>query len=148
MYWTDWGATPTINSASMDGANHTVLHSTGLWWPNALTIDYDNQTLYWMDALLDRLEASNTDGSGRILLSTTHIYHPFSLTFLAGVGLFWSDWDLNALLAAPLNNLSDVNVVFPDLTLDPMGLTAACSERQPNSMWLRCVALYNLITYL
>lgn len=134
MYWTDWGSPASINRASMDGTNHTALHNTGLWWPNSLTIDYDNQKLYWMDALLDRLECSNTDGSERTFLSSTHIYHPFGLAYLAGNGLFWSDWDLNAILSAPLSNLSNVGIVMGDLTLDPMGLTTACAERQPNSM--------------
>ena len=45
MYWSDWGIPATIERASMDGTNRTVLHNTGLQWPNALTIDYDNQTL-------------------------------------------------------------------------------------------------------
>ena len=129
MYWTDWGTPAKIERASMDGNNRTVLHSSNLWWPNALAIDYDNQTLYWMDAAMDRLEQSQTDGSGRTLLSTAHIYHPFSLTFLQGQ-LFWSDWDMNAVLGISLSNVTDVRIMFGDLILDPMGLTAACTEKQ------------------
>lgn len=131
LYWTDWGTPATIEKASLDGSNRTVLHNTILWWPNALTIDYDTQTLYWMDAARDKLESSNTDGSGRTLLSMRHIYHPFSLTFLEG-NLFWSDWELNALLAASLSNLTAVNIIFGNLLLDPMGITAACPPRQDN----------------
>jgi hypothetical protein len=118
----------------MDGSNHTVLHNTSLWWPNALVVDYDSQKLYWMDAALDKLETSSVDGSERRLLSQTHIYSPFSMTYLGG-SLFWSDWTLNAILAAPISNLTDVNIIFGSLLLDPMGLTAACAERQPNGMY-------------
>ncbi len=129
MYWTDWGSPAKIERASMDGSNRMVLFDTALVWPNALSMDYDSQTLYWMDAALDKLESSRADGSGRTLLSTLHIYHPFSLTFYQG-DLFWSDWELNAILATSLSDLSVVNVVFGNLTNDPMGLSAVCGTRQ------------------
>ena len=34
MYWTDWGATPKIERASLDGTQREVLVDTGLTWPN------------------------------------------------------------------------------------------------------------------
>ena len=113
----------------MDGSNHTVLHNTNLWWPNALTIDYTNQQLYWLDAAMDKIETSSVDGSNRLLLTTVHVYHPFSVAFYNNQ-LFWSDWELKAVLAAPLSNISATSIVFGDLTLDPMGLTAVCIDRQ------------------
>lgn len=131
MYWTDWGTPATIERASMCGSNRTVLHNTNLQWPNALTIDYANQILYWLDAGLDRLERSNTDGSGRTLLYTFNNYHPFGLTFYDG-GLFWTDWALKAVLGYNVTENSTVNVIFGDLILDPMSITAACASRQIN----------------
>lgn len=132
MYWTDWGSSPKIERASMDGTHRTVLHSTDLVWPNALTIDYETQTLYWMDASLNRLESSRTNGSERRHYSNTQpfIHHPFSLVFFQG-NLFWSDWQLKAILGTSVDsNFAQINVLLSDLTLDPMGLTAACAERQ------------------
>ncbi len=85
-----------------------------------------------MDAIMDKLERSNTDGSGRTLLSTLHIQHPFGLTFIQGQ-LFWSDWEMKAILGVSLSNVSNVKVIFGDLSLNPMGLTAACIEKQNNS---------------
>ena len=125
MYWTDWGTPATIESATMDGGDRKVLHSTNLVWPNALTIDYATQTLYWMDADLNRLESSKTDGSGRTLLSTNGIYQPFSITFYEG-DLFWSDWAINGILTASLSDPSIVQVVIGNLTARPSGVTPVC----------------------
>ena len=140
MYWTDWGTPASIHRASMDGSNHTVLHDTNLLWPNALCMDYDNQTLYWFDAAMDKIESSNVDGSGRRLLSQTHIYHPFSCDFLDNT-LFWSDWTVKAVLDAKLNNLSTVYITIGNLTNDPMGVRTACAVRQQNSKHIGCISL-------
>ena len=131
MYWTDWGIPAKIERASMDGTSRRVLHSTGLVWPNALTLDYNTQTLYWMDAFLNRLESSNADGSNRKVLSTTtQIVHPFSITFFQN-RVYWTDWDLNAILSAPVNLPTVVSVLRSGLRLDPMGISVVSVERQP-----------------
>ena len=129
MYWTDWGTPAKIECASMDGTSREVLHNTNLVWPNALTLDYDTQILYWMDAWLDKFESSNADGSNRRLLSTTHIYHPFGLT-LCQNRFYWTDWLLNAVLTAPINRPTAVSVVIRGLTLDPMGIICVSLDRQ------------------
>ena len=130
MYWSDWGTVAKIERASMDGTSREVLHSTNLVWPNALTLDCDTQILYWMDARLDKFESSNADGSNRRLLSTTHIYHPFGLTLYQN-RFYWTDWQLNAVLTAPINRPAAVGVVIRYLTLDPMGISVVSLDRQP-----------------
>lgn len=132
MYWTDWGTPATIERASMDGTGRTVLHTDNLVWPNALTIDYATQILYWMDGSLDRLESSKTDGSERTLLSTLQIYHPFSITFYQG-DLYWSDWQLDAILMTSLSDLSKVTVVG-NFSQDPMGVVSVCTGKQANGI--------------
>ena len=117
----------------MDGTSRQVLHSTGLVWPNALTLDYDNQILYWMDA--NRLESSNADGSNRRFLSTTRIFHPFGITFFQN-RLYWTDWTLNSVLSAPVNRPTAVSVVISNLRLDPMGISVVSVERQPAGLLL------------
>ena len=119
----------------MDGTSRQVLHSTGLVWPNALTLDYDNQILYWMDAFLNRLESSNVDGSNRRLLSTTRILHPFGITFFQN-RLYWTDWTLNSVLSASVNRPTAVSVVISNLRLDPMGISVVSVERQPAGLLL------------
>lgn len=132
MYWTDWGQPAKIEQASMDGSSRTVLHNTGLGWPNGLTIDYTTQTLYWVDAQLDKIETSSTSGTGRRLLSTTHIYHPFGIDIYQGV-LYWTDWQVRAVLRAPVSQPSAVEVVISNLIFDPMTLRTVSLERQPLS---------------
>ena len=130
MYWTDWGTVAKIERASMDGTARQVLHNTNLRWPNALTLDFDTQVLYWMDALLDKFESSNADGSNRRLLSTTQIFHPFGITFYQNM-VYWSDWQLNAILSAPVNLPTQVSFVMSGLLLSPMGIQVVSLERQP-----------------
>ena len=130
MYWTDWGTPAKIERASMDGTSRQVLHSTSLTWPNALTLDYNNQILYWMDAWLDKLESSNADGSSRRLLSTTQIYHPFDVTFYQN-RLYWTDWQTNAIYSASVYLPTLVSVVMSGLVQDPMGIKVVSLGRQP-----------------
>jgi len=40
----------------MDGTLRTVVINTRLGWPNALTVDYDTNKLWWGDAHLDYIE--------------------------------------------------------------------------------------------
>ncbi len=65
MYWTDWGSTPKIESATMDGKDRQVIADTRLYWPNGLTLDYTNNKLYWVDAKHHIIESANLDGSNR-----------------------------------------------------------------------------------
>ena len=130
MYWTDWGTPAKIERASMDGTSRQVLHSTSLVWPNALTLDYTTQVLYWMDASLDKFESSNVDGSNRRLLSTTQIYHPFGITFYQS-RVYWTDWQVNSILSAPVSRPTQVTMVITGLTLDPMGISVVSIDRQP-----------------
>ena len=129
MYWTDWGQPATIERASMDGTSQTVLHNTGLVCPNGLTIDYATQTLYWVDAQLDRMETSTASGTGRRILSTTNIYHPFGIDVLQGV-LYWTDWQVRAVLKASVSQPSSVQIVISNLYLDPMSICTVSLQRQ------------------
>lgn len=65
MYWTDWGATPKIEKAAMDGSMRTILISQNLTWPNGLAIDQLNGQLFWTDGGTKSIEVSNLDGSQR-----------------------------------------------------------------------------------
>ena len=135
MYWTDWGTPGKIERASMDGTSRVVLHSTNLRWPNALTLDYNTQTLYWMDAFLDKLESSNADGSNRRLLSRTQIRHPFDVTFYQK-RLYWTDWQLNTVYSVLVDHPTQVSVVMRGLVLDPMGISVVSVDRQPTGLQL------------
>ena len=114
----------------MDGSFKRTIHSTGLHWPNALTLDFETQTLFWADAALDRVEASSTSGASRRVLTTHYIYHPFGMTFYRG-WLFWTDWATNSILASEATIPFFPIGVRIGLSLDPMGIQMMASGKQP-----------------
>ena len=79
MYWTDWGSSPHIRSASMDGSNIRYVISTNIHWPNGIAIDDQTQKLYWTDAYLDRIEMAELDGSHRRVLLSENVPHPYAI---------------------------------------------------------------------
>ena len=114
MYWSDWGAVATIERASMDGRVRQVLYNTQLVWPFGLTLDYQNQVLYWIDASLDKIESSNVDGTNRTLIanlaSSSPNYHPFSVSFFNSV-LYWSDWGTDMIHSLFANGTSLTSLI-------------------------------------
>lgn len=131
LYWTDWGLPAKIERISMDGDpdSRQVLHQTELGWPNALTIDYERQEIYWADARLDKIERSSVNGSGRTLITRHLVFHPFSLVFYND-SLYWSDWATNQVLTTSLDTPTTVISVTDPLDLDPMGLQIVSESRQ------------------
>jgi low density lipoprotein receptor-related protein 5/6 len=130
MYWSDWGEQARIERAGMDGSHRTILHDTDLTWPNGITIDYENQKLYWVDASLDTLECSSVDGSGRTLLERDDvILHPFSIT-LEKDFLFWTDWHHLAIFTAHKDQPNDTIISLYRLAFRPFGIEAVTPDRQ------------------
>ena len=95
MYWSDWGSSPKIEQANMDGSARKTLVTAGLVWVNSLALDYQNKLLYWCDASLDKIERVDFQGNNRKLVldlnQTLGNMHPFGLA-LSGDVLYWSDW--------------------------------------------------------
>lgn len=75
----------------MDGLAETTIHSTGIERPYSITIDIQNQELYWADNILDKIETSSVNGTGRRVLTSTGVPQVFSLS-LFGNTLYFSDW--------------------------------------------------------
>ncbi len=116
----------------MDGSDRTAIVNTDLVWPNGITIDYAEQRLYWTDAFLDRIEYSNVDGSGRVVLedNATGLVHPFAIT-LEGDLLFWTEWSENKVFYT--HKLLSENLVLVDyLPGTPFGIEAVTPDRQMN----------------
>ncbi len=137
IYWTDWGDVAKIERAFMDGSGREILHQAGLVWPNGITIDYESQTLYWVDAKFDRIESSDVDGRNRRLLFSDfqYIHHPFATSFYKGT-LFWSDTHLNKIIYAPANSLSPLVEFTHQLEKDPLGIKVIAIENQPISEYI------------
>ena len=143
MYWTDWGGEAKIERASMDGSDRRVLHSTGLTWPNGLTIDYTAQRIYWADASRDMIEYSNIDGSGRFVL-LSQLDHPFSIT-LEGDLLFWTDWLNQAIHVTHKILGTGQAVLYNNLRDRPFGIEAVTLDRQVQNSKYKILLLCQLM---
>ena len=130
MFWTDWGYNAKIERANMDGTARLVLINTSITWPNGITIDYDRELIYWVDAgnLTLGIEYCDFNGNGRVVLISQMIQHPFGI-MLYKDHIYWTDWTTNKVERADkitganrivvhsnLGKLMDVTVVHNDRT--------------------------------
>ena len=114
----------------MDGRNRHVIVSVDLVWPNGLAIDIESQSLYWADAMLDKIESANTDGTNRHVLSTLGIFHPFSLTVLER-SLYWTDWEMDVVLTGSSDLYLNARHLAHLNGSRPMGIKAVSRLNQP-----------------
>ncbi|XP_068223129.1 low-density lipoprotein receptor-related protein 1 isoform X3 [Palaemon carinicauda] len=96
MYWTVWqfnvGDEGLIERAWMDGTNREPFITTGLQWPNGLTVDFAERNLYWCDGYHNVIERVNLDGTGReVMLREDVLDHPYGLAFHNGF-IYWSEF--------------------------------------------------------
>ena len=61
----------------MDGSDARVIFSKKLGWPNALTIDYASQTLFWADANQDYIAMADLDGKNVKFILSKGWYFPY-----------------------------------------------------------------------
>uniref|UniRef100_A0A1A9WV83 EGF-like calcium-binding domain-containing protein n=1 Tax=Glossina brevipalpis TaxID=37001 RepID=A0A1A9WV83_9MUSC len=101
MYWSDWGASPRIERAGMDGTHRLTIVNYDVKWPNGITLDMVRKRLYWVDGKLNIISSVNYDGSQRrqILYSTEYLRHPFSITTFEDY-IYWTDWDKQTVFKA------------------------------------------------
>lgn len=95
MYWTDWGNQPHIGKAGMDGTEQQVLINSTVVWPNALTISYATNELFWADAHFDYIGRCDLDGKNRKIILNKGKNYSFSsyyIVFLASVFGFTFDF--------------------------------------------------------
>ncbi|XP_052873130.1 low-density lipoprotein receptor-related protein 6 [Anopheles cruzii] len=143
MIWTDWGESPKIERASMDGdpQSRTVLVNDRIFWPNGLAVDLERELIYWVDGNQRFLDVMDLDGSNRRTL-VRNLDYPYSLTFTASF-LFWTDWKNGTLHYYDLESerhrelLSNTQVPITvhawDARLQPVAPTAAGNPCRRNN---------------
>ena len=122
----------------MDGDARRTLHSTSLVWPNGITLDYATERLYWVDALLDRIEYSLYDGSQRTVLRSD-LSHPFALTIFGDL-VYWTDWNHNSVFSTHKTLSLGIGTVRDFLRGVPYGIEAVDASRQASG---NLVIIYN-----
>lgn len=102
LYFTSWHLQAYIAKMGMDGSNFTriLTWEDDIAWPNALTIDYFADRIYWADAHLDYIAFADLEGKHRhIVLSGAKVPHVFAISVFDDM-LYWTDWNLKAILRA------------------------------------------------
>ncbi|XP_076800304.1 low-density lipoprotein receptor-related protein 4-like isoform X2 [Clavelina lepadiformis] len=127
MYWTDWGTTPKIEAAGMDGSDRSVIVATDLVWPNGITIDFEQDWIIWGDAQSEKLERADLDGKNRRVIYSS-VPHPYSLACMDGM-LYWNDWQTRNIHRINLRNLTDVSIVRENMP-SMMGMKAVSLQVQ------------------
>ncbi|XP_024940882.1 low-density lipoprotein receptor-related protein 2 isoform X2 [Cephus cinctus] len=102
LYFTSWHLQAYIGKMGMDGSNFTriLTWNDGLAWPNALTIDYFTDRIFWADAHLHYIDFADLEGHNRRrVLSGTAVPHVFAITVFDDY-IYWTDWNLKAISKA------------------------------------------------
>nr|XP_022902920.1 low-density lipoprotein receptor-related protein 2 [Onthophagus taurus] len=113
MYYTSWHLQAYIGKIGMDGSNFTriLTWENDISWPNALTIDYFTDRLYWADAHLDYIASTDLEGKNRhIVLSGTSVPHVFALNLFDDY-IYWTDWNLKCINRANKNTGKDLTLL-------------------------------------
>jgi low density lipoprotein-related protein 2 len=84
LFYSEWERPANISRVNLDASGVVVFQKLILGWPNGLAIDYEEDRLYWCDALLDHIQHSKLDGSDVQTVFTSLIRHAFSLVVFDG----------------------------------------------------------------
>lgn len=96
LFFSEWDRPANISRANSDGTGVIVFRNVLLGWPNGLSLDFENERLYWCDALLDHIQHAALDGSDIKTLNSRLIRHPFSLV-IHNEWIYITDWRLDAI---------------------------------------------------
>ncbi|XP_043344111.1 low-density lipoprotein receptor-related protein 2 isoform X2 [Cervus canadensis] len=93
LYWSDRGTNsgipPKIASANMDGKSPRTLFTGSLENVAFITLDIEEQKLYWAVSSTGVIERGNVDGTNRMIL-VNHLSYPWGLA-VYGPFLYYSD---------------------------------------------------------
>jgi low density lipoprotein receptor-related protein 5/6 len=134
MFWTDWGEVPKIERASMDGdlRSRVIIIDKNIEWPNGLTVDYETDLIYWVDAKLQRIESATQDGKDRQVILSENIPHPFAIAVYKDY-LFWTDWiNKSVNLCNKTNGKNRRELIPAQNQLHPMDIHVFSKDRQPH----------------
>ncbi|XP_056636916.1 low-density lipoprotein receptor-related protein 1 isoform X1 [Diorhabda sublineata] len=98
LYWSDWGTRVHIGKAGMDGSNPKIIIEDHLAWPNALTVSYETDEIFWADAKEDYIAVADLDGNNVKIITSREknpklqLHHVFSIDIWEEY-IYWTDWE-------------------------------------------------------
>ena len=137
----------------MDGDSSTVLFDNQtLTWTTGLALDYDTETLYWIDADQDNIRKSNTDGTNLRLVQNltnstfTNVYG-FGINFFDGY-IYWTDWLSDSIFRIRDGGSDDTIELVRRFGDDPCQIHISNNLRQPLATYTsKCRSTYSY-TYM
>lgn len=131
LYYTDWGRFGTsgkIYRITMAGSLKRVIIDKDLSQPSGLAIDYEENMLYWTDAVRERIERSNLLGENREILISATIY-PFAITVF-GNYIYWTDLQLRGVYRAEKHTGANMIEMVKRLDDSPRDIHIFSSSQQ------------------
>ncbi|CAA9998006.1 unnamed protein product [Nesidiocoris tenuis] len=122
LFFSSWTLQAFIGKMGMDGSNFSriLTHENDLAWPNALTIDFFADRLFFADAHLDYIASTDFEGKHRhVVLSGDKVPHLFAITLFEDY-VYWTDWNIKGILKANKFN-GDAN--------SPVNFVCACPNQ-------------------
>ena len=135
---------------AMDGSSKEHIITEEIAWPNALTIDYITEKLFWADANFDYIAMADLDGSNRHVIISENLPHTFAMTTFIDY-IFWTDWETNSVYRAQKFKGTKRHLVTT-MIHRPMDLVVFHSMRQAKRelffLFLYCKGLDTLVDFL
>jgi low density lipoprotein-related protein 2 len=100
LFYTSWHLQAYIGRVNLDGSNFTTIlnYEKNIAWPNAITVDYINDRVYFADAHLDYIDSCDLDGKNRLTVvkGSDRVPHVFALSLFED-HVYYTDWNLKGI---------------------------------------------------
>uniref|UniRef100_A0A0K2U8P7 EGF-like domain-containing protein n=1 Tax=Lepeophtheirus salmonis TaxID=72036 RepID=A0A0K2U8P7_LEPSM len=121
LFYSDWGSTPKIVRAGMDGSQPIAIVTESIQWANGVAVDVALDRVFWSDAKYSWIESTKLDGSDRQRVVEDHIIHPFSVGVF-GDFIYWSDWHNKVIQSCNKYNGKSHRYIVKESNLVPLGI--------------------------
>ena len=131
MFFSDWGRygrAAKIYKATMAGTLKEAIVSTNLSQPSGLTIDYQEDMIYFTDAVREVIERMTLNGTRRQILISATIY-PFAITVDTDF-IYWTDLQLRGVYRAEKHTGSNPREIVKRLDVSPRDIQMFSSGKQ------------------
>ncbi|KAK2108852.1 Low-density lipoprotein receptor- protein 2 [Saguinus oedipus] len=128
LYWADWDMYAKIERATLGGNFRVPIVNSSLVMPSGLTLDYEEDLLYWVDPSLQRIERSTLTGMDREVIVNAPV-HAFGLT-LYGQHIYWTDLYTQRIYRANKYDGSGQIAMTTNLLFQPRGINTVVKNQK------------------